>query len=104
MSHADATPEDYSPTRAARESEAVLRLLEGRWKLGRFSDLERQLRGVSQKMLLQQLRRLEADGLVTRNVPPNTVGYGLIAQGLALCPVLEVMSRWHSSAGNDRAS
>jgi DNA-binding HxlR family transcriptional regulator len=53
----------------------ALRLLEGRWKLvilfqlfggqvRRFSELERTVTGVSQKMLAQQLRQLEVEGLV----------------------------------------
>ena len=59
--------------------EAALRLLEGRWKLVilfqlfggrmlRFSDLERAIPGISQKMLIQQLRQMERDGIVRRIV------------------------------------
>ncbi|HBK47175.1 MAG TPA: transcriptional regulator, partial [Xanthomonadaceae bacterium] len=60
---------------AAHDVEATIRLLEGRWKLlilfhlfdgkvQRYSDLERLIPGISQKMLAQQLRQLEADGIV----------------------------------------
>ena len=62
----------YTPEAAARDTEAVLHLLQGRWKLvllfhlfggqvQRYSDLERLVPGISQKMLVQQLRQLEAD-------------------------------------------
>src|SRR5258708_117697 len=64
----------YTPSSAAIELETVLRLLEGRWKLmilfnlfggqvQRFSELEKLIPGVSQKMLAQQLRQLEDDGM-----------------------------------------
>ncbi|WP_348763722.1 winged helix-turn-helix transcriptional regulator, partial [Hyphomonas atlantica] len=73
---------EYTPLSAAEGVEAALRVLEGRWKililfhlfgerLMRFSDLERAIPTVSQKMLIQQLRKLEADGLVRRIVHPE---------------------------------
>src|SRR3989449_3129263 len=60
-------PKRYTPTSAAADVEAALRLLEGRWKLVilfhlfggkvmRFSDLERAIPNITQKMLGQQLR------------------------------------------------
>ncbi|MGY5955455.1 helix-turn-helix domain-containing protein [Kosakonia sp. BK9b] len=71
----------YSPETAASGVENVLRMLEGRWKLiilfhlfggkvQRFSDFEKLIPGISQKMLSQQLRQLEADGIVSRMVYP----------------------------------
>lgn len=55
----------------------------------RFSDLERTIPAVSQKMSIQQLRRMEADGIVRRivhhQVPPK-VEYCLTDWGQALCP------------------
>jgi len=62
-------PKRYTPTSAAADVEAALRLLEGRWKLVilfhlfggkvmRFSDLERAIPNITQKMLGQQLRQL----------------------------------------------
>jgi DNA-binding HxlR family transcriptional regulator len=88
--------------------EAVLALLEGRWKLlivfhlfggqvHRFSDLERLIPAVSQKMLAQQLRRLESDGLVARTVYPQVppkVEYRLTGWGQALCPALDALLQW----------
>src|SRR5947199_4552586 len=64
---------------AAHDVENALRVLEGRWKLIilfhlfggkvlRFSDLERAIPAISQKMLIQQLRQMEADGVVHRTV------------------------------------
>jgi DNA-binding HxlR family transcriptional regulator len=71
-----------SPAEAAGHVVRALAFIEGRWKLEilfclfggqvrRFSDLERALPGVSQKMLAQQLRRMERDGLVRRVVHPE---------------------------------
>jgi DNA-binding HxlR family transcriptional regulator len=98
----------WTPTSAADGVEQVLRILEGRWKLVilfhlfggkllRFSDLERAIPAVSQKMLIQQLRQLEKDGVVRRivhhQVPPK-VEYGLTDWGQSLCPALDAMLKW----------
>jgi len=84
---------------AAQGIENALKILEGRWKLVilfhlfggkvlRFSDLERAIPAISQKMLIQQLRRMEADGIVQRTlypqVPPK-VEYRLTPWGQKLC-------------------
>jgi DNA-binding HxlR family transcriptional regulator len=85
-------------------------MLEGRWKLvilfhlfggqvKRFSELERAIPTVSQKMLGQQLRALEADGLVLRtdyNEVPPRVDYRLTRWGQALCPALDALLTWAS--------
>lgn len=83
-------------------------MLEGRWKmtilfhlfggtLMRFSDLERAIPAISQKMLIQQLRKLETDGIVRRivhhQVPPK-VEYGLTEWGEGLCPALDALLLW----------
>jgi len=98
----------YTRETAAGGVENVLKLLEGRWKLiilfhlfggtvMRFSDLERAIPAVSQKMLIQQLRQLESDGLVRRivhhQVPPK-VEYCLTEWGQALCPALDALLSW----------
>lgn len=98
----------YSPESAASGVEHVLRLLEGRWKLiilfhlfdgkvQRYSDFEKLIPGISQKMLAQQLRQLEADGIVSRTVYPQVppkVEYRLTEWGQALCPALDAMLKW----------
>ena len=83
-------------------------MLEGRWKLVilfhlfggkllRFSDLERAIPAISQKMLIQQLRQMENDGIVRRivhhQVPPK-VEYGLTDWGQSLCPALDAILKW----------
>ena len=93
---------------AARGVEEVLRILEGRWKLVilfhlfggnvlRFSELRRAIPGVSEKMLIQQLRQMERDGIVRRfvhhQVPPK-VDYSLTDWGQALCPGLDALLTW----------
>jgi DNA-binding HxlR family transcriptional regulator len=66
-------------------------------RLRRFSELERAIPGVSQKMLIQQLRQLETDGVVRRivhhQVPPK-VEYGLTEWGEMLCPSLDQLLQW----------
>ncbi|MDX3905600.1 MAG: winged helix-turn-helix transcriptional regulator [Pigmentiphaga sp.] len=98
----------YTPETAAADVEDVLRLLDGRWKLlilfhlfdgkvRRYSDLEKLIPGISQKMLAQQLRQLEADGIVSRKVYPEVppkVEYRLTQWGQALCPALDAMLQW----------
>ena len=104
----------YTPSTAASGVEEVLRLLEGRWKLiilfhlfdgkvQRFSDFERLIPGISQKMLAQQLRQLEADGIVAREIYPQVppkVEYRLTAWGQALCPALDALLKWAEQRGD----
>lgn len=105
----------YTAQAAATSAQNVIRVLEGRWKLTilfqlfgssirRFSELERAIPGISQKMLIQQLRQLEADGVVTRvvhaEVPPR-VEYHLTEWGQTLCPVLDRLLTWAESAPGD---
>ena len=100
--------EDVTPDVAASGVEGALRLLEGRWKMViifhlfaggvlRFSELERAIPAVSQKMLIQQLRELERDGIVSRTVYPQVppkVEYRLTEWGQALCPALDALLEW----------
>ena len=98
----------HTAASAAEGVEAALQVLEGRWKLVilfhlfdgkllRFSELERAIPAISQKMLIQQLRQLESDGVVRRivhhQVPPR-VEYGLTDWGEALCPALDELLKW----------
>src|SRR5467141_2899824 len=70
VTHQRVWPGKYTPVTAAEDVEAALGLLEGRWKLVilfhlfggkvlRFSDLQRAIPNITQKMLGQQLRRME---------------------------------------------
>ncbi|MFV8751892.1 winged helix-turn-helix transcriptional regulator [Nannocystaceae bacterium ST9] len=106
--------EPETPELAAARAEQALKFLEGRWKLVilfelfggrvlRFSELERAIPGVSQKMLAQQLRRMERDGLVHRVVHPEVpprVEYRLSEWGQASCPALDALLRWAASGPN----
>ena len=63
----------------------------------RFGQLRRGLPGVSEKMLVQQLRELEADGIVRREVyreVPPKVEYSLTPEGVDLNTALAPLSRW----------
>jgi DNA-binding HxlR family transcriptional regulator len=99
---------EYTPITAAQDVERAFKVLEGRWKLLilfhlfggkvlRFSELERAIPAISQKMLIQQLRQMENDGMVRRivhhQVPPK-VEYGLTDWGQALCPALDALLKW----------
>jgi DNA-binding HxlR family transcriptional regulator len=63
----------------------------------RFGDLKRRIAGISEKMLVQQLRELERDGLVTRHVrnqvPPH-VEYALSEWGVSLNAALSPIAAW----------
>lgn len=99
---------DHTPVTAAEGVETAFKMLEGRWKMLilfhlfdgavlRFSELERAIPAVSQKMLIQQLRQLETDAIIERivypEVPPR-VEYRLTAWGQALCPALDAILVW----------
>jgi DNA-binding HxlR family transcriptional regulator len=100
--------EDVTPDMAADGIETAFRMLEGRWKMVivfhlfakgtlRFSELEKAIPAVSQKMLIQQLRSLEEDGIVTRTVYPQVppkVEYSLTGWGQAMCPALDALLEW----------
>lgn len=63
----------------------------------RFSELKKSLGPVTQKMLTQQLREMEADGLIQRKVyavVPPKVEYSLTEFGLTLTPVINSMREW----------
>ncbi|CAB3727340.1 winged helix-turn-helix transcriptional regulator [Paraburkholderia rhynchosiae] len=93
---------------AAATTEA-LRVLEGKWKIIilcqlfaakgplRFSELERLIEGVNQKMLIQQLKQLEKDDIVRRTVypqvPPKVI-YELTETGFALGPSIAALIDW----------
>lgn len=88
--------------------ELALSVMGGKWKpvvlyhLGqagvqRYSELKRQMPEVTDRMLTRQLRELEADGLITREVyrqVPPRVEYNLTQQGLGLFPILVAMRDW----------
>ena len=87
--------------------EAALRFIDGKWKgvvlwhlcegTLRFNQIRRLLPGVTQRMLTNQLRELEADGLVARRVyaeVPPRVEYSLTERGRTLEPVLLALKVW----------
>lgn len=66
-------------------------------KTMRFSEIQRGIEGITQKMLTQQLRELESDRLITRKVFPQVppkVEYTITPEGKSLIPVLDSMSDW----------
>lgn len=93
----------------------TLELIGGRWKPliiynlldgpKRYSSLRRSLPGITEKMLIQQLRQLEQDGLIVRKVEPVVpphVEYALTNAGLELRTVLEAMTGWAFRHGSMR--
>ena len=88
--------------------EATLDVIGGKWKVvilfhlthegtHRFAELRRKIPGVSERMLTQQLRELEEDGIVHREVYPEVppkVEYSLTDYGKTLRPITEVMCEW----------
>ncbi len=89
--------------------ETCLEMLSGKWKprilwkiyqneVVRFSELQRSISGgITAKMLTQQLRNLEQDGLITRvvyPVVPPKVEYRLSGFGYTLAPVLDAIAHW----------
>lgn len=63
----------------------------------RFNELKKSLAPVTQKMLTQQLREMEQDGIINGKVypvVPPKVEYSLTELGYSLVPVIEVMKKW----------
>lgn len=88
----------------------TVQLIGSKWKLliirnlrarpWRFNELRKDLEGVSQKVLTDSLREMEADGIITRTVYPEVpprVEYALSPLGETLGPILDAMAQW----GND---
>jgi DNA-binding HxlR family transcriptional regulator len=99
--------------------EAALEVIGGMWKVVivrelrggtmRYSQLHRALKRVTHKMLAQQLRELEHDGVVSRKVYPQVppkVEYSLTSLGKSLGPLLDSMHAWGervvTARGRDR--
>jgi len=93
--------------------EITLNLIGGKWKvlilwllkdrILRFSELKRKLPKITQKMLTNQLRELESDGLVHRKVyaqVPPKVEYSLTDLGKSFLPILKAMHKWGESFEN----
>jgi DNA-binding HxlR family transcriptional regulator len=95
--------------------EVTLAVIGGKWKAvlifhlvrggaHRFAELRRKTPGISERVLTRQLRELEADGIVRREVfaeVPPRVEYSLTEYGESLRPVTEAMCAWgkgHASA------
>jgi DNA-binding HxlR family transcriptional regulator len=87
--------------------EAAVDVFGGKWKAlilwwlqertWRFAELRRQIPGITEKMLTQQLRELEADGIVDRRVYPTVppkVEYSLTEYGLSLKRALRELCEW----------
>lgn len=88
----------------------TVQLIGSKWKLlimrnllarpWRFNELQKNLEGISQKILTDSLRSMEADGIITRTVyaeVPPRVEYALSELGESMRPILESMAKW----GND---
>lgn len=90
--------------------EATLEVIGGKWKCvilchlthgeKRTSELKRLMPGITQKMLTQQLRELEEDGLINRNVynqvPPKVI-YELSEYGWSMKGILDTLCAWGES-------
>lgn len=85
----------------------TVRLIGSKWKLlilrnllqrpWRFGELQRSLEGISQKVLTDSLRSMEADGIVVRTVYPETpprVEYALSPLGQSMRPIIMAMESW----------
>ena len=85
----------------------TVQLVGSKWKLlimrnllqrpWRFNELKKSLEGISQKVLTDSLRSMEADGLITRTVYPEVpphVEYALSNLGESMRPIIKSMEEW----------
>ena len=94
----------------------TVQLIGSKWKLlilrnlmarpWRFNELRRDLEGISQKVLTDSLRSMEADGLISRTVyqeKPPRVEYALTELGESIKPILMGMQQWGENYKHMRA-
>lgn len=93
-------------------AERALKILSGRWKMPllyhvlqeprRLSELQRLVPGITQKVLIQQLRDMERHGLIRRQAHPGTTRVDYLHTDLAeaLRPLLSQLCAWGQLAGN----
>ena len=85
----------------------TVQIIGSKWKLlimrnllarpWRFNELKKDLEGISQKVLTDSLRSMEADGIVTRTVyaeVPPRVEYALSPLGESMRPIIMAMRQW----------
>lgn len=85
----------------------TVQLIGSKWKLlimrnllhrpWRFNELQKNLEGISQKVLTDSLRSMESDGIITRTVYPEVpprVEYALSELGESMRPIIESMELW----------
>lgn len=85
----------------------TVQMIGSKWKLlimrnllarpWRFNELKKDLEGISQKVLTDSLRSMEADGIVTRTVYPEVpprVEYALSPLGESMRPIMDAMESW----------
>ncbi len=100
---------EFRGTRYNNPVELALDIIGGKWKMPilwrlrdrswRHGELRRELSGITAKMLTQQLRELEADGMVTRTVHaqvPPRVDYAITDLGLTALEPIDALRRWGS--------
>lgn len=94
-------------TTPTNDLETALRVFGGKWKVliiwnlidepRRYGQLRRLIPGITEKMLIRQLRELEADGIIIRTdyqtVPPH-VEYHLSEHGRTVLPLLGALCEW----------
>lgn len=91
----------------------TVQLIGSKWKLlilrnllqrpWRFNELQKSLEGISQKVLTDSLRSMEADGIITRTVFPEVpprVEYALSDLGETMRPILDSMKTWGENYKN----
>ena len=98
---------DSSQVTGCNSVRVTLRVVGGKWKppilyllsqkTMRFGELKKAITGITQKMLAQELKEMEDDGLVSRKVypvVPPKVEYSITPYGKSLEPILKQMSDW----------
>lgn len=108
------SPRHTDDTDPACELRNILDRIADKWSLlvicvladgvRRFSELRREIDGISQRMLTLTLRQLEREGLVTRTVfpvVPPRVDYELTALGSTLLDTIQTLVAWASAHGNE---
>ena len=93
----------------------TVQLIGSKWKLlilrnlivrpWRFNELKRNLEGISQKVLTENLRSMEEDGLIIRTIYPEVpvrTEYSLSETGKSMVPIIKAMEEWGTAYKNNK--
>ncbi|MFY7793289.1 MAG: winged helix-turn-helix transcriptional regulator [Chitinophagaceae bacterium] len=107
------TENSFQKSQKACSLKDVLDIIGGKWAMPiiynlskgklRFKEIERSIEGINTRMLVKELKNMEANGIITREVfatVPPTVEYALTPKGEKLLPSIRSLHQWGQEFAN----